>query len=123
MIGIGLDLCEIARMEKLLKEGGGFLTRYFSPEEQIYIRSRNQLSAQSMAAMFAAKEAFLKAMGTGIDGQIPLKDIEVYHEKSGQPTYRLSGAAAQRLADMGGKRAFLSLSHEAGIAGAVALVE
>ena len=122
MIGIGFDLCEIARMEKLLQEGDRFLMRYFTPEEQAYIHSRNQLSAQSMAAIFAAKEAFLKAMGTGMNGQIPLTDIEIRHEESGQPKYHLIGAAAQKLQEAKGTRVLLSLTHEAGVAGAMTVI-
>ena len=123
MIGIGIDLCEIARMERILNTGDAFLQRYFTPCEQAYIQERGKTAAQSMAAIFAAKEAFLKALGIGIDGQIPLADVEIRHTESGQPEYALTGAAQEKLAALGATRAMLSLTHEAGMAAAVAIIE
>lgn len=123
MIGIGLDMCEIARMERLLTKDSSFLQRYFSAEEQAYILARGKTAAQSMAAMFAAKEALLKAMGIGLGGGLSLKDICIAHTEQGQPLYVLLGAAAEKLKALGGSRALLSLTHEAGIAAAVALIE
>ena len=123
MIGLGIDLCEIVRMERLLEQNDRFLQRYFTAEEQQYIHSRGKAGAESMAAMFAAKEALLKALGTGLSGKAALAEIEVCHEESGRPRYRLLGAAQQALSDMGGSRVHLSLSHEAGIAAAVAVIE
>ena len=67
MKGIGMDLCEIARFERILEKGDGFLRRYFSAEEQAYVLGRGQTAAQSAAALFAAKEAFLKAAGIGMN--------------------------------------------------------
>ena len=123
MTGIGIDLCEIARMERLLAKSDLFLQRYFAPEEQAYIQSRGKTAAQSMAAMFAAKEALLKALGIGIDGSIPLTDICIHHAQSGQPCYRLSVAAQTVLEATGASRALLSITHEGGMAAAVALIE
>ena len=123
MIGLGIDLCEIARMERLLERDDRFLQRYFTTEEQQYIQSRGKAGAESMAAMFAAKEALLKAMGTGLSGKAALVEIEICHEESGRPRYRLLGAAKEALADIGGLRVHLSLSHEAGVAAAVAVIE
>ena len=122
MIGIGIDLCEIVRMEKK-KDDAAFLRRYFTPEEQAYLAARGKTAAQSMAAMFAAKEALLKAMGTGIGGGIPLADISVAHAESGKPEYRLTGMAAQKMEKLGATHAWLSLTHEAGLAAAVAVIE
>lgn len=123
MIGIGLDMCEIPRMERLLAKDLSFLQRYFAAEEQAYILSRGETAAQSMAAMFAAKEALLKAMGIGLGGGISLIDICIAHTEQGQPHYALRGTAAEKLQALGGSRALLSLTHEAGIAAAVALIE
>lgn len=122
MIGIGLDLCQVERMEKAI-ETPGFLARYFTPEEQQYIASRGKMGPQSAAAMFAAKEAFLKAMGVGIDGRIPLFDIGVIHSEGGAPSYRLTGAALRKLTALGGSKVHLSLTHEGGMAAAVAIAE
>ncbi len=122
MIGIGMDLCEIARMEKLLLKNDAFLKRYFTAEEQAYILSKGKGAAQSMAAIFAAKEALFKAMGTGVSGHA-FTEVLVLHNDKGQPYYSLQGAAAKTFAALGAQRAHLSLTHEAGVAGAVAILE
>ena len=66
MKGIGIDLCGIDRIETAITRNERFLERWYTQEEQAYIISRGKAGAQSAAAMFAAKEAFLKAVGTGI---------------------------------------------------------
>ena len=63
MRGLGIDLCEVERIERELKRSDAFLRRFFTNSERAYIASRGQMGAQSAAAMFAAKEAFLKAVG------------------------------------------------------------
>ena len=73
--------------------------------------------------MFAAKEAFLKAVGMGIGCGIAMTDIAVYHDELGAPYYALTGAAQQKLQEMGARQAWLSLSHEAGMAAAVCVIE
>lgn len=123
MIGLGVDLCEIARIEKALQKNDGFLRRFFTEDERAYIERREKMGAESAAAMFAAKEALLKAMGAGIGGGIALNEIGVAHDESGAPRYALSGAAADRLRALGATRAHLSLTHENGMAAAVAVVE
>ncbi|MDO4483535.1 MAG: 4'-phosphopantetheinyl transferase superfamily protein [Clostridia bacterium] len=75
---------------------------------------KGKSSAQSMAAMFAAKEAFLKAVGTGIT--IPLTDVEISHTPSGQPVYCLHGKAAELVC---GGQVLLSITHEKGMAAAM----
>ena len=72
MRGLGIDLCGVGRIERELKRGDAFLRRFFTNSERAYIASRGQMGAQSAAAMFAAKEAFLKAVGAGIGGGIAL---------------------------------------------------
>ena len=123
MKGIGMDLCEIARFERILEKGDGFLRRYFSAEEQAYVLGRGQTAAQSAAALFAAKEAFLKAAGIGIGGGVPLTDVAVRHEASGQPVYALTGKALEKMQAMGAEKAWQSVSHEAGMAAAVCVIE
>lgn len=123
MKGLGIDLCGIARFERILEKGDGFLRRYFTAEEQAYIAGRGQTAAQSAAAMFAAKEAFLKATGAGLGGGIPLTDVTVQHEPSGQPRYALGEKAMARMAALGAETAWLSLSHEDGMAAAVCVIE
>ena len=115
--GIGFDLCEIARMEKQA-ENGAFLSRFFTEKETAYILSKGKSKAQTMAGIFAAKEAFSKAVGTGI--AFELKDVEVLHSETGQPYYALAGKAAELT---GNDRFLLSISHDGGIAGAVCIRE
>lgn len=111
--GIGLDLCEIARMQALLDEGRS-LRRMFAEEEQVYIHAKGATAAQTMAGLFAAKEAVLKALGTGMT--IPLTDIVITHTELGQPIAELRGKAAE----LGGKL-LISITHEGGMAAAFAV--
>ena len=123
MKGLGIDLCGVERIERELKRSDAFLRRFFTNSERAYIASRGQMGAQSAAAMFAAKEAFLKAVGAGIGGGIALDEIAVEHLPGGAPAYRLTGTAQARLGELGAERAFLSLTHEAGMAAAVCVIE
>jgi len=115
--GLGLDLCEIARMEKLL-ENGRFLQRYFTQAEADYVQSRGAGAACSLAGLFAAREALGKALGSGID--FDLKEAEVCHDESGAPFFCFSGKLKERI---GTRHVFLSISHDGGIAAAVCLIE
>lgn len=111
--GIGMDLCEIARMQSLL-DNGRSLRRMFTEEEQAYITSKGVSAAQTMAGLFAAKEATLKALGTGLS--IPLTDVVITHTDLGQPVAELQGKAAER-----GGHIHLSITHEGGMAAAFAV--
>ena len=115
--GLGLDLCEIARMEKLLQDGR-FLSRFFTDKEKEYVLSRGKGAASTLAGLFAAREALGKALGGGID--FDLKEAEVCHSESGAPYFRLSGSLKDRI---GNSRVFLSISHDGGMAAAVCLIE
>ena len=115
--GLGLDLCEISRMEKQLMHEH-FLTRCFTPEEIAYVRSRGKGAAATLAGLFAARESLGKALGSGID--FDLKEAEVCHTDSGAPFFRLSGKLKVRV---GTDRLFLSISHDGGIAAAVCILE
>ncbi len=83
MIKTGIDIVEINRIKKNLEKNDGFLTRIFTEKEIEYIRGKNY-RAETVAGMFAAKEAYSKFLGTGFSG-ISLKDIEVYHREKGGP--------------------------------------
>lgn len=120
ILGVGLDLCDIGRMERAL-ERGGFLQRYFTEAEQQYIEGRGKGAAQSLAGHFAAKEAALKAIGCGI--VLPLTDVEVCHDAQGRPLYRLHGEALARMQEAGGQAMHLSITHTDTIAAAVAILE
>lgn len=120
ILGLGIDLCEVARMQDALDKGK-FLPRFFSEHEQAYITSRGQGAAQSLAGHFAAKEAAIKAFGLGL--VIPLTDIEIHHDEHGSPFYVLRGKAAGRMQAMGGQRMHLSITHTGETAAAVAVLE
>ena len=113
VLGIGIDLCEITRMQRLLDENHS-LRRMFTEAEQAYIASKAASAAQTMAGMFAAKEAVLKALGTGLT--IPMTDIVISHTELGQPIVTLAGKAAE----FGGTM-LVSITHEAGMAAAFAV--
>ena len=117
IIGIGVDICEISRMEKNLRDER-FLNRYFTNDETIYIKSKGAGAAQTLAGLFAAKEALGKALGGGID--FDLKEAEIQHDLKGCPCYHLSGSLTKRTF---GERFFLSVTHDGGIAAAVCVRE
>lgn len=119
--GVGLDVCQISRMKETLKNEH-FLTRFFSPEEQAYLNSRGAVRDASAAGMFAAKEAFVKALQTGFTS-LELQDIAVVHKQSGAPEYHLTGHARHALQAFGANRAFLSITHDADIAAATCILE
>lgn len=121
IVGVGIDVCEIARMEKLLVDGR-FLGRYFSLEEQEYIENKGRCAAASMAGIFAAKEALVKALGTGFTSA-QLSDICVLHDPYGAPYYDLRGEFAMHVAQRNITNLHLSITHDGGIAAAVAIAE
>ena len=123
MKGLGIDVCEIARIEKAIRDNEHFLTRYYTAEERAYLQKRGNTAAQSAAAMFAAKEAFLKALGMGLSGGVAMQDVGVSHSEGGSPAYALQGKAKEKLDTLGASAAFLSLTHDAGVAVAVCVLE
>lgn len=121
ILGLGVDIVDTRRFRAWL-ERPGMLSRYFSDEEERTVRSKGMEAASSLAVRFAAKEAFGKALGTGLAG-IRLKDIEVTQDGRGKPGLRLSGVAFERLAAMGAGAAHVSLSHDGDQAVAVVIIE
>lgn len=111
--GIGLDLCGIDRMAPYV-DNERFLTRYFNASEIAYIHSRGQSAAQTLAGLFAAKEAVSKALGTGI--AFALTDVSIDHTPDGQPVAVLSGKAAELAC---GGSFLLTITHDAGVAAAM----
>ena len=122
IIGIGTDICAISRMEKAI-EKAHFCERMFFEGERAYLEKKENARAQSAAAMFAAKEAAAKALGTGFAKGVSITDIEVTHDELGAPGLRHSGGAKERLAALGGREALLSLSHEGDMALAFAMIQ
>lgn len=120
IVGVGVDICEVERIGRAVQKGA-FLERYFTEEERAYLAERGSVRDQSAAGIFAAKEAMLKALGTGL--LIPLRDVGVSHTEAGAPQAVLAGAAAARLSELGGARMHLSISHDGGMAVAMAVAE
>ncbi|MDO5022197.1 MAG: holo-ACP synthase [Eubacteriales bacterium] len=119
--GIGIDICNIGRMEKFC-QNPRFKDRVFTTTEQQYAENRGMFKFSSYAGMFAAKEAFSKAVGTGIGG-ITFLDIEVLHEINGRPSIALYRAAEKTAKTMGVKQVFISISHEKDNAVAAVVLE
>ena len=122
IIGIGTDLCAVSRMEKAIQKEH-FYTRVFFEGERAYLDAKGKARAQSAAAMFAAKEAVAKALGTGFARGVEPWVIEVTHGESGAPGVVLHGEALARLEEIGGGRVLLSLTHEGDMAMAFAVIE
>ena len=119
--GIGVDCVKVSRMEKSLTRPS-FVGKVFCREEQDFLESlAGNKRVESAAACFAAKEAFLKAVGVGLGG-FALGDIAALRNPAGAPYYVFSGTAAQYVADQG-LTAHLSLTHEDGLAMAFAILE
>jgi holo-[acyl-carrier protein] synthase len=112
MLTVGVDLIEIARVERILTHyGDRFLERVFTPAEILYCRAR----PAELAARFAAKEAVAKALGVGVrmiarDG-INWQDAEIIGDARGKPLVRLYGRAAERAEQLGLTEWAVSLSH------------
>lgn len=113
ILGTGVDLAEVDRIERSLQTfGRRFMERVFTPGEIAYCeRFRNR--AERYAARFAAKEAGMKALGTGWRGGIRWQDLEVVRNPGSRPTLVLAGEAAELAARMGVRNIALSLTHTA----------
>jgi holo-[acyl-carrier protein] synthase len=114
ILGIGVDVVDIARFGRQLERTPTLRERLFAPAER-------ELALSSLAARFAAKEALIKAVGdsTGFTWQF----MTVVSDGYGKPSFELSGTVADRIAAFGATRTHLSLSHDAGIASAFVVLE
>jgi len=122
IIGIGTDIIEVIRIERLLTKQKRFQARIFTEKEIAYCESKKN-KAQNYAARFAAKEAFLKAIGTGWRKGIAFKEIEVVNNEQGKPELFLSGTAKEYTDNLGITNIQLSLSHLKDLAIAVVTAE
>ena len=123
IVGTGIDIVEVPRVaETIARFGERFLERIFTDAEILYCDSKAN-RVERYAARFAAKEAGMKALGTGWFGGIAWRDLEVGREPGGRPTLTLRGRAAQHAARLGVKRTSLSLSHIASQALAQVILE
>jgi holo-[acyl-carrier protein] synthase len=123
IVGLGLDISEIDRIEAALRRhGAAILQRLYTPEEVAYCEShRNKF--ERYAGRFAAKEAGMKALGTGWRRGVRWRDFEVVRQASGKPTLRLAGVALQIAQGMGVKNIALSITHSGNLALAEVIFE
>ena len=123
IVGTGVDIAEVARVGAAIERfGRRFLERVFTPEEIRYCDSKHN-RMERYAARFAAKEAALKAIGTGWKRGVAWRDVEVRREPGGRPSIAFSGKAGEFASRLGVRHASLSLSHTAEQAIAMVILE
>ncbi len=123
IVGIGVDIAQIDRFEKLLERFGNRVAeRLLTEREQAQFAQRNH-SATFLASRFAAKEALSKALGSGIAGGIGFRSIEVVNDAQGKPELELHDQALLRMQQNKVSRSLLSLSHEKQYAVAMVVLE
>lgn len=121
VVGLGIDLIEVDRVGRTVeKHGERFLRRIFHPRELEQTRGDR---VQYLAARFAVKEAAFKALGTGWAAGVRWVDVEVQNLSSGQPILLLHGGAAERARGLGARRLHVTITHTAGHAAAVVILE
>jgi holo-[acyl-carrier protein] synthase len=121
IVGIGVDIVNVSRMERW-RLSPGLAERYYHPEELASALSRGEGANLALAARFAAKEAFGKALGTGLK-DIVLKDISVVNLPNGRPEILVTASAQAALEKSGANKMHLSLSHEKDNAVAMIVLE
>jgi holo-[acyl-carrier protein] synthase len=109
IVGLGVDICEIARMERALTRHPTLRRRVFTPEEIAYCDSKGR-AGESYAGRFAAREATIKALG-GYRGKL-WQDISVTRQPSGAPSIMLNGNAKRRADALGIDRILITFTHE-----------
>ncbi len=120
--GIGTDILEVARIGKIMQRDIGFREKIFTAGEIAYCETK-KYKYENYAARFSAKEAFMKAVGTGWRFGIRFADIEVYHDEFGKPLIRLYGKAEELCSIEGISKIHVSLSHLKEIVTAIVIAE
>lgn len=123
IVGIGTDLCAIERIERSLERYGERFARKVLVEAELERLRRHRSPAAYLAKRFAAKEAFSKAMGTGIHFPVNWHNVSVENESSGRPVLKFSAPLAELLDRRGITAAHLSLTDEVGMACAFVVLE
>ncbi len=121
ILGVGIDVVHVERIRRW-RRIEGLYERFFHAEELAAALPRGETGILSLAARFAAKEAFGKAIGSGLR-HFALRDIAVLNDSHGKPFMMLTGGAEAAFKDFGGSRLVCSLSHEKENALAVVLIE
>lgn len=122
--GIGVDMLEIDRMERVLARRPNFARRVFTEEERAYC-DKCARPAEHYAARFAAREAVVKALGTGFSDGVSFRDVSVKRDESGRPRALLTGRAAEVARERGIREVALSISHthDVAVANAIAVTD
>ena len=111
ILSIGIDIVEVYRIRQTLTRTPRFAIRVFTELERSICEGKGAAAYQSYAGRFAAKEAFLKALGTGWRGRVTWHEIEIINDPLGAPSFNVSGEAAALLAEKGADNIHLSISH------------
>ena len=123
ILSIGIDITEVYRIRETIARTPRFVERVFTVDERTYCEAKGAAAAQSYAARFAAKEAFLKALRTGWRGKISWQDVEVRVDDEGAPYLEIAGEALKIKNERGGGRVHLSISHTTDHAVAQVIIE
>ena len=123
IFGVGIDIIEVSRIEKQLSRGDDRFQRRLFTDREIAYCERKKFKGLHYAARFAAKEAFLKALGTGLGGGLSWKDVEIVNNEAGKPTLRLDGKARLLAERLGLTGLQVSLTHVKDTAAAVVIIE
>jgi len=111
IVSIGIDIIEVYRIRETISRTPRFVERVFTERERAYCDAKGMAAAQSYAARFAAKEAFLKALKTGWRGKITWHDIEIVSGENNVPNLEIRGEARNILENLGANQIHLSMSH------------
>lgn len=122
ILGIGTDLIEVERVAEKMEKKTGFKELVFSRAEIIYCEAKTN-KYEHYAARFAAKEAFLKAIGTGWRNGTAFNEIEIFNDVEGKPEIRFLGNTAITIAELKPGKMFVSLSHLKTMASAIVIIE
>jgi holo-[acyl-carrier protein] synthase len=122
IFGTGIDIIEVSRIKTVMERDIGFREKIFTEGEIAYCEKMKN-KYQNYAARFSAKEAFLKAIGTGWRFGIRFAEIDIYHDEFGKPLIRLTGKAEELALRDGISKIHVSLSHLKEMATAVVIVE
>ena len=123
ILGIGSDVLEVSRVERELARHGAFVPGEVFTAAEVAACAATRRPAEHLGARFAAKEAFLKALGSGARGLGAFPEVEVIEEPKGTPRLRLHGAVRAEAARRGVTRVFVSLSHTPEVASALVVLE
>jgi holo-[acyl-carrier protein] synthase len=122
IVGLGIDLVQVEKIARNLEGNPGFKAKTFSPQE-VNLCERLKNSSERFAGKFAAKEAFMKAIGAGIRQEIWFSQIEVLNHPSGEPYIITTGKAQEIFQSLGTVNIHLSISHTSGFAIALVILD